>query len=225
MDELKPLTASTALPNAWIERLFARLAMTYGNKFADMWAGQDVASVRQMWASEMTGYTADEIRGGLERMRSKHPSWPPSCYEFMDLCRPALDHESAFHEALRGLNARREGKPGEWSNRAIYWAASDVTMFDMLNLTWPQIKARWTKALEARLSDPNLPQIPDVPKALPAPTREEINATALIAAKVGVSARRNPRAWVDKILERKARGDTTLSEIAYKKALESENVR
>ena len=225
MDEIRPpTTLSTALPSAWIERLFARLAMTYGNKFADMWAGQDVASVRQMWASEMTGYTADEIRGGLERMRSKHPSWPPSCYEFMDLCRPALDHESAFHEALRGLNARREGKPGEWSSRAVYWAASDVTAFDMLNLTWPQIKSRWCKALDARLADPNLPPIPDIPKALPAPPRDDEIPKAIVA-KVGATARRNPRAWVEKILERKARADTSLSEIAYRKALESESIR
>jgi len=163
---------STSLPSAWIDRLFSRLALTYGNKFADMWRGQDVESVKQMWANEMAGFTADEIRLALETLRTSNPAWPPTLYEFMDLCRPAppaINPEVAFCEAMRGLERRKRGEMGDWSHKAIYWAAIDVSAFDVLNLSWPQVKGRWTQAFEKRLADPNLPPIPEPPKQLTAP--------------------------------------------------------
>lgn len=231
MDETKALSEpSTALPSAWIERLFARLAAIYGNKFSDMWAGQSIASVRDMWAAEMSGLTASQIRAGLMQLRSKHPTWPPTLYEFMDLCKPSaaeIDPESAFHQAVLGTYARREGKFGEWSHRAVYWAAIDVTAFDVLNLTWPQIRSRWTRALNSRMADPNLPEIPEAPKRLPAPPRVAKGDSKIIdelAAKL-TSTRRDYRAWVRKILERHAAGDKTLPDIAYRMALNSENIR
>ncbi len=111
---------------------------------------------------------------------------------------------------------------GHWSHRAIYWAAIDVSAFDVLNLNWGQIKGRWTKALEARVADGNLPEIPEPPKALPQPevvkTGQDERLDAL-AAKVGKGL--HPRAWVKKLLERKANGDTTVSDIAYKMAIEA----
>ena len=233
MDEIVTATTlSTALPNAWIERLFVRLASIYGNKFADMWAGQDVVGVRQMWANELSGFSADEIRGGLDRMRFKHPSWPPSLFDFMELCRPSVkvesvNHEAAFYEAVRATEKRKQGDMGAWSTKAAYWASIDVSAFDLLNLTWPQIKGRWTKALNERLADPNLPEIPEPPKRLVAPEvpldRNVERLHEMLASLTG--KKKNDRAWVGKILERKARGDSTLSDIAYQMALNSENVR
>lgn len=229
MDETKALSeSSTVLPSAWIERLFVRLAAIYGNKFGDMWAGQDVAGVREMWASEMRGLSVDEIRKGLERIRSKHPSWPPSLYEFMELCRPSvIDHESALHEAIRGMYARRDGKMGEWSHRAIYWAGVDVTPFDLFNLTWPQIKGRWIKALDSRMADANLPAIPEAPKQLVAPeTPAEKNIERLHAMLAGLTGKKKDyRGWVKKILDRKAAGDKTLADVAYAMALKSVNIK
>lgn len=223
---------SKALPNAWIDRLFARLAAVYGNKFADMWANQDVGDVKAFWAREMSGYTADEIRTGIESLRVAHATWPPSLYEFMDLCRPVarntVEPEAAFHEAVVGTYARREGKFGTWSHVAIYWASVDVTAFDVLNSTWPQIRARWTRALQARLADGNLPQIPEPPKQLTAPPATDTEGRDLervraMLASVG-DGRRNHRAWVQEILDRKARSDVTLSDVAYRMALDSAKI-
>lgn len=44
-------------------------------------------------------------------------------------------------------------------------------------------------------------------------------------APEAVSMCKDPRAWIQKILDRKARGDPTLSPLAYQKALEAQAVR
>lgn len=227
MDERTQLTA---LPSAWIDRLFARLLLAYGSKFRDMWRDQDAAEVKGMWAQELAGVTADQLRGALESLRTKCPTWPPTLYEFLDLCKPAaakVNHEAAFYEAIRGVEHRKRGEPGQWSNRAIYWAAQDVTPFDVLNQTWPQIRSRWIGALDARLADGDLPEIPAPPLQLPQTLRnEDINTENLrrIHALIDAAPKVGPRAWAKKILERHANGDKMLDPIALKMALDSDRI-
>ena len=67
-----------------------------------------------------------------DSLYTSHPSWPPTLPEFCALCRPpaqTVNHEAAFYEAIRGIEHRQRGEVGQWSNRAIYWAAQDVTPF------------------------------------------------------------------------------------------------
>lgn len=207
--------------------------MAYGTeKVTTLWRGQKLDEVKAYWAQELAHLTRDELARGFESMRGKHPSWPPTLYDFIDLCRPAqsaIDPETAFHEAVRGCEQRKLGEPGKWSNRAIYWASIDVSAFDVLNSTWPQIRARWSKALETRLVDQNLPEIPEPPKQLAAPPPisrdEKIPALEVMREQVGGEAKRNARAWVKAIIDRHAAGDKTLPDIAYRMALNSENIR
>lgn len=215
-----------SLPPEWIDRLFERLWAVYGTKFSDFWKGQELQSVKDMWAREMAGFTAEEIRAGLRAMRRSNPAWPPSLYEFLDLCRPPLDHEAAFYAAVKGCHARRLGEPGQWPNRAVYWAVQDVSPADVLGSTWPQIRARWITALEARLADGNLPPIPEPPKQLTMdkPAGKDAERVRDLATRIAME-QRDARAWVQKILDRKARNDPTLSELAYRMALNSVNIR
>lgn len=81
------LTSPQTLPAGWIERIFARLGACYGNKFSEMWKGQDMASVLEIWASELARYTVPELQYGLSSLRRQHPAWPPTLYEFCELCR------------------------------------------------------------------------------------------------------------------------------------------
>lgn len=211
--------------------MFERFAATYGTeKFAALWRGQDIDGVKAFWAQELAHLTPDELRHGFETLRREHPTWPPTLYEFADLCRPAaptLEPEITFHEAVRGVEERRNGAVGQWSSRAVYWAMVDVSPFDVSNSTWPQIRARWTRALEARAADPNLPAIPEPPRALPAPPKDgETNAEGLArlhdliakAPKVG------PRAWAAKLLQREADKDPYLHPIAVEMAKDAERI-
>lgn len=224
-------TRSTALPSAWIDRLFERLGANYGTeKFAALWRGQDIDVVKAVWSRELGALTGEELRGGFERMGRAHPTWPPTVFEFVALCRPiapTVEPEIAFHEAVRGVEERRNGAMGQWSSRAVYWAMVDVSPFDVANSTWPQIRARWTRALEVRAADPNLPAIPEPPLALPAPPKDgETNAEGLqrLHEMIARAPKVGPRAWATAILERHAAGDKTLYPIAVAMAKDAERV-
>lgn len=220
-------TTSTALPAAWIERLFERFAQAYGtDKVASMFRGQEVYAAKTYWAEELAGLTARELSAGFDATKVAHPTWPPTLFEFRALCRPPLDPEIAFNEAVRGAQARREGLTGEWSHRAIYWAMVDCSAFDVLNHSWSQIKGRWTRMLDARIRDPNLPAVPDAPKQLTdeRPPQAEPAKLEAVAARVGALATNDPRAWARRILERHARGET-VDEFALAKARESAHIR
>lgn len=218
------------LPIDAIERLFARFTLAYGtDKANSMWRGQDGGAVKVFWARELARFTGEELRAAMDALYVAHPSWPPTLPEFCALCRPAPaapNYEAAFHEALRGIHERKNGAMGQWSSRAVFWAMVDVSPFDMTNSTWPQIRGRWTQALDRRMADQNLPAITEPPRALPAPDRGDVNAEGLarIQALIANAPRVGPRAWAVKILERKAAGDVTLWPIAVKMALDSDRI-
>jgi hypothetical protein len=89
----------SALPAAWIERLFERLFMIYGtDKMQGLWRGQEMADVKKYWAAELAGFSGDELRDGFSKLRREHPEWPPTLYQFVDLCRAAVKLEA--HKAL-----------------------------------------------------------------------------------------------------------------------------
>lgn len=214
---------------AWIEHLFDRLAMAYGSeKMQALWRGQDLAAVKQFWAERLAAFTGEELRSGFDRLEAAHPSWPPSLPEFVALCRPpvaAVNHEAAFYEAARGIEVRKRGEMGTWSNPAVYWAMIDVSAFDVSGQPWPNMKARWTRALDARLSDPNLPAIPEPPKALPSPRAEsEVKDARFDDLTKQLTGTHHMRAWADKIKERHANGDKTIPLIALRMANDAERI-
>ncbi len=221
----------TVLPSGWIDRLFERLWGFYGNKFADMWKDMPIASVKACWAEELAGYSGEEFKRGLDALRSKHPTWPPTLFEFAALCRPsapAIEPEAAFHEAVRGVEQRKRGNMGQWSAKAVYWAAMDVTPFDLLNSTWPQIRSRWMRAFEARSADANLPEIPEPPKQLEAPPPVRNGEDARLDAmreQVGAVVKRDPLAWAKRLIERHENGDKTVYPIALAAAKDAARIR
>ena len=97
MDGL-PANPSTSLPRPWIDRLFQRLHTVYGNKFSEMWKGQEVEDVKEAWSAELAHLTGAELKTGLDRLRKNHPSWPPTLFEFSELCRSNAAQEA--HKAL-----------------------------------------------------------------------------------------------------------------------------
>ncbi len=74
-----------------IDRLFARLNVTYGRDFMARWEGQDVMAVKSSWAHELAGFEnhLHSIAWALENL----PDRAPNIIEFRALCRksPAAD--------------------------------------------------------------------------------------------------------------------------------------
>lgn len=175
-----------------VKDLLKFLMLTYGQKFTDQWRGVTPGEMRSVWLMALAGYTSDEIHRGL-RACMNH-IWPPTLPEFLLWCRPSMDYEIAFVEAVKQMRNRDEGKD-TWSQPAIYWAAVEFGAWDLRQATWDRVKARWTRILDEQLAKSYLPPVPPRMDALPAPgkaiasmetVREQLDALRL---RIGVERR------------------------------------
>lgn len=144
------------------------LTAWYGNKFTDSFAGVPLDMMQEIWARELRGYSVQEIQHGLNAC--KQQKWPPTLPEFLSMCRPPLDPEAAFYEAVEQLAARERGKD-RWSHPAIYWATTGLYQ-EVRSRHYRDVERRWKPALEKALADHiegRLGQVPEAVPALPAP--------------------------------------------------------
>jgi hypothetical protein len=182
------LQSSTAPLNVWldphpkldgvslIDHLFNRLDGLYPHRWRSAFANeQAIINWRESWAEGLAeeGITLPEVKCGIDACRRDF-AWPPSFAEFLSACRPAIDPESAYAEAVEQLRLREHGED-KWTHRAIYWAASEIGSWDLRQSTWGGIKARWTAVLRDKLADRDLPDIPPPRVALPAPGKTEVS--------------------------------------------------
>ena len=172
---------STPLPRALIERLFARMAAMYGNKFADMWGCVEPDTIKETWATDLAGFSNDELARGLIACRSR--DWPPTLPEFRKLCRPVPAYEAAFYEAVEQMRKRDAGED-VWTHPAVYWAAVGVGG-DLRSQSYSTIKSRWQQAMDRAYADVTTGARPGVvPSSRPAipapghdtPTREFVRS-------------------------------------------------
>ncbi len=215
-----------AIPVAWAARIIARMKALYGAKFSDQWGALDPDEMAWAWAEELAGYSGEEIACGLQACRQR--PFPPTLPEFLVLCRPPIDPQVAFHEAVHCLAQRHRGERGDWSHPAIFHAAVAVGAHDMLNATYGQLRTRWGRALSDQLARGTWDPIPDPQQALPAPRKTEASdreaertLQAIGAANVLGNNGRDPKAWARKILA-DPKGRTPAVIAMAKRALEQQ---
>ncbi len=148
------------------ERVFERLATIYGARLADLWRGCDQGAIKDTWGRALSQYSTSEIRRGLQGCLTR--PWPPTLPEFLALCRPPIDHEAAYREAVEQIRLRGDGLD-RWSHPAIYWTAVRITEHELHSSSWASIKSRWTAALNEELEKGQWPEVPPPRPALVAP--------------------------------------------------------
>jgi len=82
--------AGPSITKKTIDHLFAKLSALYGNKFADLWAGQDLVAVKATWRDAIADLTAEELRAGINALIVNGKAFPPTLPEFYAACRPPL---------------------------------------------------------------------------------------------------------------------------------------
>ena len=80
---------SNPLPTEWVQRLFSRFQAIYGNRVTTMWGDSNPHEVQAVWAAELGRFMAEDLRGALESLRTTHPDYPPTLFQFSGLCRDA----------------------------------------------------------------------------------------------------------------------------------------
>lgn len=85
----------SVLPAEWVERIFSHMACNYGAKFADLWAGQDIETVKRYWGLKLGGFAGHplSIKAALEALDER--PFPPTLPEFIALCRISARREGA----------------------------------------------------------------------------------------------------------------------------------
>lgn len=171
-----------ALPSNWVKEIFKRFHGRFGNRFLAEYSsgkldsrGQDegVENAKHVWGEELSGFTPEEIKRGLS---AQYP-FMPDCDKFKLACRPTIDYEQAFVEAVEQIHRRKSGKD-KWSNPAIYWAAAELGN-DLNNHPFQSIRARWKSAFDKareKIADGRLPnEIPARLVAIPPPGKVTVS--------------------------------------------------
>ena len=76
-----------SLPTRVIDRLFDRMAATYGQQWMAMWGALPITDVKSLWAHELQGFARrlEAIAYALDHL----PERPPNLVAFKALCRQA----------------------------------------------------------------------------------------------------------------------------------------
>lgn len=136
-----------------MEYLYSHLEVKYPRLWRQSFSGPAaITAWKELWAEafEAEGITHAEIKTGLRNVSRLYPDFPPTEGQFLRCCRPPLDYETAYAEALKQLAARRMGED-VWSHPGVYWAAVAVGTYDLQNLPWSRIEKRWVAALDVAM--------------------------------------------------------------------------
>lgn len=79
-----------SLPVAWVEKIWAKLTLTYGDKFLRQYSSipsEQLNAVKTDWCHELAGYQNNP--GAIAWALSNLPEYPPNVIQFKGLCRSA----------------------------------------------------------------------------------------------------------------------------------------
>lgn len=150
------------LDEAVTEKILSKLALTYGARFHDLYAGLDAAMVRRNWAKELDGVTREGVEYAFANLPDR---FPPNVLEFRKLCqsrrteasrlalpaprvRVSQEQRARLDEAMARWAANRSGDPRAWA-RALRRRELDCEP-----LTLAQ-RAAWRAALREPTTPPD----------------------------------------------------------------------
>ena len=90
------------LPGSWVDSIFARLAVRYGQAWMRMWEGIDIAAVKTDWATELGGLDPEAIKHALANLPAERP---PTIGQFKALC---VNWHQPAPKQLRPPDAKKE---------------------------------------------------------------------------------------------------------------------
>lgn len=197
-----------------MDHLFNRLDGAYPHKWRSNFANQQaIDNWMESWveAFEEEGITPADVKNGLKECRRRF-TWPPSCAEFIQACKPPVDPLKAYYEAVAGVQQRFMGEAGTWSHPAIYWAAMPMAQ-ELREQGYSTVRARWEAALSSQLEKGAWETIPEPALMLEAPSRASTNEKAKQAIKriigniMNKPANHDQKGWAKRILARDAAGE------------------
>ena len=186
----------SALPEKLMNTLFERMEDRYGDLWANRYGAFPRVRVMKTWGEDLADLSPEEFIRGCQA--SKSLKFPPTLPEFRALCRPPIDFESTFVEAVQQMAARETGND-RWSSPAVFWAAVTIGSFDLRNGSWSMLEKRWRKVFQAELDKGEWQPVPVRAVAFPAPvpTAKDREAAARVLSSIQVK-NQGSRDWAAK---------------------------
>lgn len=95
-----------SLPDSWVEKLFARLAVRYGTAFLRQYGDVQTAAIKADWALALADF--ERVPKAIEWALQNLPEAPPNASQFLKLCRSAPGDDRKPFEALPAPPANPE---------------------------------------------------------------------------------------------------------------------
>lgn len=121
-----------SLPTPWVDRIFDKLTLVYGQQFLRRWTDIDLNAVKSDWAHELSGFQQQPkaIAWALQNLPADKP---PTVLEFKFMARRAPPEEMPRLEApkadpervaaelakLEPMRVRVERSNTEWADRIV----------------------------------------------------------------------------------------------------------
>lgn len=127
-----------SLPAPWIDKIFDKLTLVYGQSFLRRWADIDLNAVKSDWGHELAGF-AQHPHAIAWALQNLPPERPPTVLEFRLLCRrgpvedlPRLEAPAASPDKVAAelaklapiLKAPVERSNVDWARRIVASAES-----------------------------------------------------------------------------------------------------
>lgn len=191
-----------------MEILFGRMSGMYPSKWGLAFPDNKAIKVwEEAWveAFDREGITPRDVGLGVQNCLRMF-DWPPSLPEFLRACRPYLEADVAFFEAVREMRKRSQGEDGQFSHPAIYHAAVMIGQHDLMNCSYQTLSNRWKASLSSQLALGQWADIPAVVPALAAPDRTEKSKQQARRVMTAVKdafqpTGRNQKSWAQDILD------------------------
>ena len=94
-----------SLPTSWVDKIFDKLTLIYGQSFLRRWSDIDLNAVKSDWAHELAGF-AQHPRAIAWALQNLPPERPPTVLEFRALARKTPAEEVSQIEAPRADPSR-----------------------------------------------------------------------------------------------------------------------
>lgn len=132
-----------------IAEVFTSLGAQLGAKMADMYGGVKPLVLQAEWAERLSDLMRHELERGVAACADRR--FAPTLGEFRQLCRPALDPETAWLEAAAGMREREAGRIGQWTHPAVWRAATDMG-HELRTRTYADCRKRWEWTMQRELA-------------------------------------------------------------------------
>lgn len=178
------------LPSAWVDRLFAKLAVTYGQRFLGLYSGLDLEAVKADWAHELDGLQnrPEAIKHALEHLPTDQP---PTVLQFRALCRNAPTAHQALPSPKGAPDQRLMAKvkaaisrpedPKEWARRLArkeHWQAMHPREVGSRERLTPVQRRFWREALGLQLDATPADALPELQAARHQGEAKEVEVAA-----------------------------------------------